>query len=275
MHIAEKFCFAVRHNKYVEDAGWLWNGLRPLYDQITAFTGRHGLERIINGTDRIKIASSLRAISETYEPEVWRSLMNELKPGDVVADVGAYVGLYTIALAKRVGEIGYVVSFEPDSFNGALLKKHLKLNHVESKVKLIEAAAGDQHGEVYFTSRLDTSHVSTQSKEEAAHDDLKLVPCVTLDQVFAGQHLDLLKIDVEGYEEKVLRGASDLLGDEKRSPRAIYIEVHPYAWSQTESSSETLLGFLTKKNYRIVNLQGEPVSRVDEYGEIVAQKNMV
>ncbi|MEM2045746.1 MAG: hypothetical protein QXO20_06155 [Candidatus Bathyarchaeia archaeon] len=55
--------------------------------------GRNGLERIINGTDRILILPKFRGVGETYEPEVWSHLMAQARPGDIVADVGAHIGL--------------------------------------------------------------------------------------------------------------------------------------------------------------------------------------
>src|SRR5438105_15270730 len=108
MYLAEKLCTTLRHTSFLARADWLWNQVRPLYDQVLARTGQDGLERIINGTDRILVLPAFRSVTEVYEPDVWHTLMSEVRTGDVVADVGVYIGLYSIALAQHVGPEGRV-----------------------------------------------------------------------------------------------------------------------------------------------------------------------
>ena len=101
-------------------------------------------------------------------------------------------------------------------------------------------------------------------------DGSSIVQCVTLDDVFKRERLDILKIDVEGYEERVIRGGRRLLGDRARGPRTIFIEVHPYAWSQTDTTSASLLSLLAHLGYRVEDISGQPVTQISGYGEIVA-----
>src|SRR5438105_13528689 len=96
MHLAEKLCISIRHSQHLKRASWLWNGVRPLYVKTLAVAGRRGLKRVINGTDNILVSPKYRGVSEVYEPDVWRVLMGELRSGDIVADVGTYIGLYTV-----------------------------------------------------------------------------------------------------------------------------------------------------------------------------------
>jgi FkbM family methyltransferase len=250
--------------------GWLWDWVRPHYNGVIALLGRSGLERTINGTDRILIYPRFRQVSETYEPQVWNHLVAQVRPGDVVADVGAFIGLYTVSLAKRVGPFGRVVAFEPDPENFTALKAQVELNRVSDRVELIQAAAGVQNGTVPFeVGRASESHVGLGSENGA-----RTVQCVRLDDVFADRRLDIIKIDVEGYEEEVLKGSARLLQDDSRRPRAIYIEVHPYAWPATGTSSESLLGFLSRCNYQVVSLNGQTIEQIDSYGEIVARRRL-
>ena len=102
MNLIEKTCIAIRHNPRVAGAGWLWNMVRPIYDSVVNTVARRGLERVMNGADRILIDPKYRALAEVYEPEVWTHLMSNVKSGDVIADVGAHIGLYALPLAKRV-----------------------------------------------------------------------------------------------------------------------------------------------------------------------------
>src|ERR1700716_4361008 len=114
MNPIEKASAWIRHLPLIERADWLWERVRPLYDRAVAHLGRKGLERLLNGSDRILVSPEARGTPETYEPDVWRVLMAEIRPGDTFVDVGAFIGLYAVAVGLRLGRRGRVVAFEPD-----------------------------------------------------------------------------------------------------------------------------------------------------------------
>src|SRR2546423_4763049 len=271
MHLAEKLSIAIRHNKHLEHSTWLWNKVRPLYDRVVSITGHRGLKRVINDTDSILVSPKCRGVIEEYEPDVWRSLMAEIRAGDWVVDIGTFIGLYTISLGKRVGPKGRVFAFEPDPRNFAMLEENVRLNGLDGRVELVCAAAGSSDGEVCFASEAIESHVVPGMIDAAADGKLR-VKCVTLDSIFADNRLDVMKIDVEGYEERVLQGAKRLLSERNPSPRVLYIEVHPYAWPEIGTTSDSLLDLLKNYHYEVATLQGEPVRSISQYGEIIARK---
>jgi FkbM family methyltransferase len=268
MHVLERLSRALRHSPLLKNADWLWGVVRPQYNRLITFMGKDGLVRVINGTDTIRVLPKFRDVSETYEPEVWHHLMAHVKPGYVIADVGAYIGLYTIALAKRVAPAGKVVAFEPSPATFNILKDQVLLNAVYDYVESIPAAVGAQEKLVAFNVNRDTqSHII-----ENPTIDAEIVQCRTLDSVFVGRYLDILKIDVEGYEEEVLKGGIELLQDAHRSPKIIYIEVHPYAWWSIGTTSDSLLSLLKRCNYKVEFLNGQLVEKIDQYGEVIAYK---
>src|SRR6185295_8656434 len=160
--------------------------------------------------------------------------------------------------------------FEPDPKNASVLTDHVRLNGLEDRVKIITAAVGAHDGFVEFSSNKSESHISSGNGNGSSN--VQRVPAVTLDSVFAEDKLDVLKIDVEGFEEMVLRGAKTLLIDPSRCPRAIFIEVHPYAWSELGVSSDSLLSFLNETGYHVKTLSGDDSQRIESYGEVVAHK---
>src|SRR5437867_1482625 len=142
MRAAERLVLSLRHHRLFRRANAVWDVLRPLYDRLVSAAGKEGLIRVINGTDSIRIASQFRHIGEVYEPKAWSQLMDQIRPGDCIADVGAHVGLYSLAMAQRAGASGRVVCFEPDPSNFNPLQTHIAMNHLESRIEAIQAAVG-------------------------------------------------------------------------------------------------------------------------------------
>lgn len=147
-----------------------------------------------------------RVLTGSYEPAQTEALRGALEPGMTVYDVGAHIGYYTLLFARQVGRSGRVASFEPDARNFHYLKRHLAINRV-GHVDARKVAVSDQTGSARF--KLGTG----SGTGGLAADGSISVTTITLDSYWSetGDRPGLLKIDVEGAEEAVLRGASRLL----------------------------------------------------------------
>jgi FkbM family methyltransferase len=155
-------------------------------------------------------------VNGIYEPEIQKLILRSLKPGGVFIDVGASIGVFTIPAAKRVGSFGRVIAMEasPDVF--ATLGRNVATNGLDN-VELICAAAGESHADTNFYPA-PVDHFGMGSR--AAQFDVApiTVNCVTLDSLaekFNLSAVEVIKIDVEGFEVDVLAGALGLLGAEK------------------------------------------------------------
>ena len=157
----------------------------------------------------------------TYDEPFTRFVQAELRAGDVAVDVGANIGLFTLLMARIVGPTGRVVAYEPEPENLALLRDNVAANYVADWVEIVAAAAAAQAGRAtfYATERFkgNGSLVEHDADYFASFDiDSNVaieVETEALDRRFDGfdGHIDLLKIDVEGAEHQVLRGACGLL----------------------------------------------------------------
>lgn len=183
------------------------------------------------------------------EPEVQEAITTYLKPGDCFFDVGAHVGLYSLIASRVVGADGCVVAFEPDPRNVELLREHVVRNGL-SNVSIAQAAVWRSDGEVLFL-RGGSSPMGKSSRRGAviesgaapASGETISIQAVSLDRyVVDGYSPSLIKVDVEGAECDVLKGAERLLAQVKP---ALICEVH-YAEAATFMAE-----FLPAKHYTL------------------------
>jgi len=155
----------------------------------------------------------------SFEHDKQRLMSSMLHPGDTMFDVGANVGYYTLLGSHRVGTTGHVVAFEPLPANVRFLQRHVRLNRVQN-VSLQAVAVSDHDGRARFAP-----HASNAMGKLSDAGSVE-VATVSLDSIAkAGRFPDpnLLKIDVEGAELGVLRGAAQLL---ERARPAILLATH-------------------------------------------------
>ena len=264
----EQTCIKLRHSRLLSRTAPLWAIVRPAYDAlIRRAGGSKGLLRNINGTDQIRILSEFRSLHETYEPDVWKLVMAQVGAGSRVIDVGAHIGLYALAFGRRVGREGRVLAVEPDPENLISLRRHIALNGLQEIVTVLPAGLSEAEGEAPLETNDMQSHVSPGRSGSV------VIKLRTLDQVVGGAPWDLMLIDVEGHEEMVLRGGRQWLSDATCRPDMILIEVHPYAWPELGTSSESLMQFLRGHGYSVESLAGEPVDDIKCYGHVVARQH--
>jgi FkbM family methyltransferase len=147
-------------------------------------------------------------------------------PGDVVVDVGANFGLYSLHLARRVGSRGRVYAFEAAPTTATALRRVLASLDVADRVTVIEKAVGDHAGTVSFDvpRRADGSTDAGRTAITANGGDAIRVPLTRIDDEIASDSVAFMKVDVEGADLGALRGAGALI---ERSTPTILIEVSP------------------------------------------------
>ena len=145
------------------------------------------------------------------EPGLTTTLLRVLHPGEIFVDVGANVGYYTVLASRVVGAGGLVVAIEPAVRNLCLLSRHLRLNNCRN-VSIITAACAQNLNVYRFSPGADYAQghlLAPGPSQPAVGGGVVVVPAVTIDVVMARTALrpHVIKIDVEGAELEVLRGA--------------------------------------------------------------------
>lgn len=156
-----------------------------------------------------------------YEPGSLATWARLAARGGTIADVGAHVGYFSL-IAALAAPKATVHAFEPVDQVHARLSVNVRSNGVQN-VRLHQAGVSDEPGWADISVRFAGNLLSTGSTLEgaAADAELKRIRLLTLDDVFAETRLDLVKIDVEGHEMSVLKGARQVL---KRDRPAVLLE---------------------------------------------------
>lgn len=184
-----------------------------------------------------------------YEPEVIRALRKYLRQGDTCIDVGGHVGYLTLLMARTVGPKGKVVTFEPMPETYQVLKENVSLNGLKN-VKLEQAAVGESEtiGSLIFEANQQLTWTPSATAYGVRGESKSLsVPVTSLDHYVGntGLHPRLIKVDVEGAELDVLRGARRVLREDGPT---VLVEVHGVG-GEYEQAVLTLLeecGYVTQ-----------------------------
>jgi FkbM family methyltransferase len=187
----------------------------------------------------------------SYEYEKQKAWQCFLVPGNVVYDIGANVGFYSLLASVLVGETGHVYSFEPLPDNLQELKMHLELNHV-GNCTVIDAAVSSVDGGAAFDPSDDrcTGHLE-------ANGNLR-VRTITLDWLIQQGEVrtpNLIKIDIEGAECECLQGAASVI---QRFGPVIFLATHG---REVHSGCSELLA---KWGYRLTTIDGRQPEDSDE-----------
>lgn len=181
------------------------------------------------------------------EPETTSFLTRFLRPGMVFVDAGAHIGEYTVRAARLVTGAGEVHAFEPSPGTFAVLERSVELNHLQH-VHLNQAALFDRDTEVSFHVDAQPTLSAIQAKSAPASHAPTTIPvkAMRLDSYWgtAARAIDLVKVDVEGAELDVIRGASGL----KDRPLWIF-EYSRENYSNQGHQAEDVLRELTEVGY--------------------------
>jgi FkbM family methyltransferase len=196
-----------------------------------------------------------------YEQDEIRFVRGLLKPGDSVVDAGGHIGFFTMQMAAAVGPEGRVYAFEPLDSNADLLERSIAENGFADRVRFQRAAVGAAPGTATLTFPVETlnsggAYVLPDGGAALAGNRKKEVPLVALDALDLRRPIRFIKMDVEGAEPQVLRGAERILREDKP---VILSELHPTQLERASGiTADQFLAQIAAHGYRAHRLeQGE------------------
>jgi FkbM family methyltransferase len=194
-------------------------------------------------------------LGKHYEHIETGFVRSNLREGDVVCDVGANVGYYTIIASKRVGMTGRVVAIEPDPHNFALLSRNVEANGM-TNVLLVNSALGaaSSRGRLQKSTSNFGDHClyPRAAVEGRTGVDVEVETLAGVLQRLDIAHVDFIKMDVQGYEGHVQAGMETVLAS--GSPRAVLTEFWPKGLQMAGTLPETFFNRFLQFGYQAMLL---------------------
>jgi FkbM family methyltransferase len=175
-----------------------------------------------------------------------------LRPHMIVLDVGAHHGFYTLLASKKVGPAGRVLAFEPSPRERKKLLRHLRLNHC-TNVKIWDCALGRREGtaDLFVVDGAETGCNSLRPPNALQPTTTLPIRVLSLDECLKQdgiEHVDFVKLDVEGAEIEVLNGATRLLD---RQPRPVLLcEVQEIRTAPWGYPAKAIIDFLRQRGFQ-------------------------
>lgn len=180
-----------------------------------------------------------------------------IRPGMTVVDIGANQGLYTLLFARLAGESGRVLAFEPDEMLHAALAENVAFNGARN-VRVYPLALGSKRDTLTLYRSLLNSGDNRLAAISAEGGPREAAPVriERLDEVLAGERIDFIKMDVQGWETEVFRGMQGLLDAPANAEISIYFEYWPQGLRDAGSEPAAPLSFLFGNGFDVCSLEG-------------------
>lgn len=193
---------------------------------------------------------SINGVYEEFETEI---IKNTIKKGDVVIDLGANIGYYTVLFAKLVGPTGKVYAFEPDPSNFSILKKNITINKYKNVIP-INKAVSDKNGilKLFLANSKKGAHSTLINyTNRKNHID---VETITLNKYFENysKQINFIKMDIEGAEFLALKGMSKIL--KKNDNLKLISEFSPFMINKLGGDYREYINLLYKNNFEVYEI---------------------
>lgn len=215
----------------------------------------HGHKMVLDKNDSLRLS-----INREFEPHETKLFLEQLRAGDVVLDIGANIGYYTLLAARKVGTDGCVYAFEPDPTNFSLLKQNVELNGY-GNVVLVNKAVGETSEDLkLYLSDVNAGDHRTYASEVGR--PAITIPCTSIDDYFRGQDrkADFIKMDIQGSECRALRGMQETL--ERCEQVKLTVEFWPYGLVRAGDSPQELIRLLELNRFKLYDID-EKTDSVD------------
>lgn len=199
-------------------------------------------------------------LPEFKELEFLKDVLNK---NDIFLDIGANIGIFSLVAASKITS-GKIYAFEPFPDVYDKLSENIRLNDLGHLIKVVKKVVSDKSGKEEFLleDKSETASIVNRTNRNLA---FKKIPSIKLDDFISAEHLqyiDLVKIDVEGAEFKVLKGFSDYI--KRGKVGSIIFEINKNN-IYFDGDTKRILSFLIKNQYHIFNFENNYLKKLESY----------
>ena len=184
---------------------------------------------------------------ESYEPSMTAALRESWQLGGSFLDIGANEGYFCLLASEALGPKGTILAVEPQGRLQEVLHRNFHFNKVRAEV--VKVGLASQPGTAELNLFPDTNTGATSFARPVSYKlPTETVEVTTLDALLEGRsHFDVAKVDIEGFEAEMFRGATRVLAD--RQVKRWVIELHPDILGSRGESVDTVRSLLTEQGY--------------------------
>lgn len=226
----------------------------------------NGFKIFLDPTDALELKKNKKF--EKFETDL---VKKEIREGDIVLDIGANIGYFTLIFSQIVGINGKVFAFEPDPNNFSILKKNIEINNLKNVI-LIQKAVSDVNTPLTLYL-CDYNHAQHRIYPSSRCNEKITVDSITIDEYFTKtefyKKINFVKMDVEGSEYNVINGMQKIL---KSNPKLkILCEFSPKQIIEHKLKPEDILNQLLRHNFKIypITSSGEKIIPIDYTKSVV------
>ena len=216
---------------------------------------------------------SLNGVYSEFETEI---VKNEIKPNDVVIDIGAHIGYFTLLFTMLVGPKGKVFSFEPEPKNFELLKKNIEINNHQNIISECRVVSDKNEKCILYTFTSSSGANRIYKPENNSEAKPIKSESISLDEYFKNssysKKIKFIKIDVEGAEFQALLGMKSII--QSNSKLKLFIEFNPSFLKQMGTEPKDLLDFLTKNNFTLFLIDSEKHCLIESTTDNILKSNL-
>jgi FkbM family methyltransferase len=225
-----------------------------IYKLLNIVTLGRGIKRTFENNSVRMPARFFKYFPDGYEKENFCFINEQVKGGMSVLDVGAHIGLMAVVFGKKVGDKGNVYAFEPTPTTIKILQETIKLNKINN-ISAVPVALADKKSKLTFyisENAADNSNSLVNNHRTDRKEETIEVEVNTIDDFAAERNIpkiDFIKVDVEGAELQLLKGAVNTIKKDK--PKMI-LSVHPGPIQNFGDSTKDIWNLLHDAGYKIV-----------------------
>lgn len=210
-------------------------------------------------TDLRQLHLGFAIATGNFEPDETAFIKNFIRPGHRIIDAGANIGYYSLMFASLTGNAGCVYAFEPLAENFVKLQAALRRNNLDNVVRVFTVGLADAGGECDIaygegTLNIGGAHIVPSPVAAVPGECRERIRLASLDELLPSERIDFVKMDVEGSEWLVIRGAAKLL---KRCHPVMLIEINePQLRAVSGVTPEFFIDGLCALGYEVYQIGG-------------------